>query len=378
MPQPKAGTPHLIRDCVLAVVASAISIGALSWLLASWYSGTWKPFDSGQDLPWEALGRIAIPLTALFAAIVGAVIAGHGQSAKLRELKNAEDANVTERFTNALDQLATENENVRIGGIYALERIGHDSERDRKTIVSILRTNLYRSEPKPTVTGSTSALIPTFTRTNEVEAALAIALMRLRRPGERDELASYLIQGMSIEGADLSEAYLVNRWFTGVYLAETSFRGSDCREASFQATIIYRADFRNASLQATRFLNADLTEADFRMADLREADFRGAMLDDVDFRGANLRGAKLTGGQLLKLKKPLNKWEAKARGIVVCKPLDPAPKAANSSPDRKTATTAKPKSAPSRPKRRTQSRPPSRPAQSRPKRRSQSRPPKVT
>ncbi|MDM7991511.1 pentapeptide repeat-containing protein [Arthrobacter sp. zg-Y877] len=305
-------------------MASAIVVGILSYLLASWYLGTWNPFENGQDLPWEALGRLAIPLTALLAAIVGAVIAGHGQSAKLRELKNAEDANVTARFTSSLDQLASDNENVRIGGIYALERIGHDSERDRKTIVSILRTNLFRPDPLPSfgisVTSSTSGPPPNHRLTEEVKKALGIALMRLRRPDERDELESYLIQDLNIEGADLGGAYLAKRHFTKVFLAETSFRGSDCRKANFFKAIAFRADFSRALLQGSIFHYTELIEANFRFANLRNADFAGADLQGVDLRGANIRDAKLTVEQLQSLQKPLNKWQARARGVEIVNP----------------------------------------------------------
>ena len=281
---PKAGR-SLVRDCILAITASAVAIGVLTFLLACWFLGTWWPFGKGADLPWEALGRLAIPLTALFAAIFGAVIAGHGQSAKLRELKNSEDANVTERFTSALEQLANENENVQIGGIYALERIGHDSERERKTIVSILRSNLLRTDP--ITTGAKSGQL---VRTKDVQAALTIAIIRLRHPGERDELESLLSDDMILEAADLSNTYAVEGSFDRMYLIQTSFRGGDYRRASFRSAILYRADFREANLERAYFRKADLEGAIFRKSDVRGARFVGAQLSGADFRLAMLDG----------------------------------------------------------------------------------------
>lgn len=281
---PKASR-SLVRDCILAITAGAVTIGVLTFLLACWFLGTWWPFGKGADLPWEALGRLAIPLTALLAAIFGAVIAGHGQSAKLRELKNSEDANVTERFTSALDQLASENENVQIGGIYALERIGHDSERDRKTIVSILRSNLLRTDP--ITTGAKSGQLR---RTKDVQAALTIAIIRLRHPGERDELESLLSDEMLLEAADLSGTYAAEGSFDRMYLIQTSFRGGDYRRASFQLAILYRANFSEAKLERANFRKADLEGAVFRKADVRGARFVGAELDGADFRLAMMDG----------------------------------------------------------------------------------------
>jgi len=48
------------------------------------------------------------------------------------------DGAVTERYTKAVGQLGDASSAVRVGGIYALERIGNDSDRDRGTILYVL------------------------------------------------------------------------------------------------------------------------------------------------------------------------------------------------------------------------------------------------
>jgi hypothetical protein len=48
------------------------------------------------------------------------------------------EGHVTDRYTSAVSQLGSDSPYVRVGGIYALERIGHDSHRDRKTIIYVL------------------------------------------------------------------------------------------------------------------------------------------------------------------------------------------------------------------------------------------------
>jgi hypothetical protein len=48
------------------------------------------------------------------------------------------ETQVTERYTRAVSQIGDDNLEVRIGGIYALERIGRDSSADRRTVVFVL------------------------------------------------------------------------------------------------------------------------------------------------------------------------------------------------------------------------------------------------
>src|SRR5258708_6137008 len=56
----------------------------------------------------------------------------------LRALELTEQGQVTDRYTKAVGQLGDESSPVRVGGIYALERIGHDSPKDRTTIIYVL------------------------------------------------------------------------------------------------------------------------------------------------------------------------------------------------------------------------------------------------
>src|SRR5215831_11265603 len=56
----------------------------------------------------------------------------------LRALELSEQGQVTDRYTKAVGQLGDQSSPVRVGGVYALERIGHDSTKDRTTIVYVL------------------------------------------------------------------------------------------------------------------------------------------------------------------------------------------------------------------------------------------------
>src|SRR5262249_48133896 len=62
------------------------------------------------------------------------------QTVRLSEktLRVSEDRQVTERFTRAVEQLGHPSLQVRLGGIYGLERIANDSPRDLWPVIDIL------------------------------------------------------------------------------------------------------------------------------------------------------------------------------------------------------------------------------------------------
>ena len=55
-----------------------------------------------------------------------------------RTYRLGREGQVTDRYTKAVGQLGDAKAPVRVGGIYALERIGNDSARDRDTIIWVL------------------------------------------------------------------------------------------------------------------------------------------------------------------------------------------------------------------------------------------------
>jgi len=65
------------------------------------------------------------------------------------QLAIAQQGQVTERFTRAIDQLGSERLDVRLGGIHALERIARDSPPDRSTIGEILTAYIRQRSPWP-------------------------------------------------------------------------------------------------------------------------------------------------------------------------------------------------------------------------------------
>jgi hypothetical protein len=64
-----------------------------------------------------------------------------------RTLQVNREGQITERFTRAIDQLGSKELEIRLGGIFALERIARDSERDHAPIMEVLTAYVRRHAP---------------------------------------------------------------------------------------------------------------------------------------------------------------------------------------------------------------------------------------
>src|SRR5271165_3065503 len=78
----------------------------------------------------NARGRLLTLGAGLFAA--GALVF------TARNFTLSREGQVTDRYTKAIEQLGSDKPDVRIGGIYALERVARDSARDHPTVMEVL------------------------------------------------------------------------------------------------------------------------------------------------------------------------------------------------------------------------------------------------
>ena len=60
----------------------------------------------------------------------------------------AEEGHITERFTKAIAQLGDKEMAIRLGGIYALERLAKDSETDHGPIMEVLTAYVREKAPR--------------------------------------------------------------------------------------------------------------------------------------------------------------------------------------------------------------------------------------
>ena len=201
----------------------------------------------------------------------------------------AREGQVTGRYVEAIKLLSSGNLTQRLGGIYALERIMHDSQRDRSTIVEVLAAFIRTSAPTAGKAaeageGTSQEAKPVL---EDAQAALTVIGRRpdgwtpsepnLRRTG----LQGAVFRGANLRGADLWDADLRGADFCGAHLQGAHLHGADLRGADFWRAHLQGAHLHGANLHGADFRDADLQGADLRDADLQDANLTGAHLDRV-------------------------------------------------------------------------------------------------
>ncbi|MFG3255268.1 pentapeptide repeat-containing protein [Streptomyces sp. NPDC048172] len=191
----------------------------------------------------------------------------------------SKEGQITDRYTAAVENLGDKKVDVRLGGVYALQRIMQDSTRDHTTIANVLSAYARTYDDKSWKKGQDSDALPV-----DVQAALTVLATR---DISHDKSFTLNLKSAQLPNADL-----------------TVPNGSD-REVGSRARL--RGKVGTAQLQHADLRGADLSgaalDADLRDADLSGAKLRGAKLHadlrDADLRGANLNEADLSDTKLL-------------------------------------------------------------------------------
>jgi uncharacterized protein YjbI with pentapeptide repeats len=213
-----------------------------------------------------------------------------------------EQGQVTDRYTKAIDQLGNDKLDVRIGGIYALERIARDSPRDHPTVIEVLAAFVrdHSHEQWPEAAADQPGTDPPQRKTRpDMQAAVTVIGRRDRQQDRQNiNLSGSDLTGASFEKADLNGVEL-----TGANLTRAWLRGANVFEplltgANLTGAWLREAKLTFAHLYGANFTGANLTGADLSHADLGRADFTRANLTSVNLTEANLTLAKLIDADL--------------------------------------------------------------------------------
>ncbi|NGO75789.1 pentapeptide repeat-containing protein [Streptomyces sp. YC504] len=207
------------------------------------------------------------------------------QEAQKRDRRQAElarEGQVTGRYVDAIKLLASDKLPERLGGIYALERIMHDSNRDLANIIEVLTAYIRAQEdddherPKP-----------------DTHAALTVVA---RRPEGKKHVIT--LGGTNLKFTILQQPSFRYAVLTVADLSDISWFGADLRSANLGTADLRRAHLEEADLMDAVLIEARLDHADLRKARLEGADLRGAHLQDANLQEADLLGAALHGADL--------------------------------------------------------------------------------
>jgi hypothetical protein len=229
-----------------------------------------------------------------------------------RTVEISQEGQITERFTRAIEQLGSEKLEIRLGGIYALERIARDSEKDHWTIMEVLTAFVRENAPwRPEEAAPQPAEPPPLRA--DIQAILTVIGRRTRtyRNGEvwpldlrRTDLRNANLRLAHLEGAHFWEGHL-----EGADLMFAHLEGADLWKARLEGASLSQADLRGAYLWQAHLEGADLGKARLEWARLWDAHLETATLAEArldmaevfraHLEGANLWGTSLGGAKLI-------------------------------------------------------------------------------
>lgn len=276
---------------VAVVLILLICIGVPAWLFLRWYIEPKTP-----ELRKEVLTLLLQTLGGV-AFVLGGWFTWQQLINSREELRTTQQGQITERFTRAIEQLGKSDDEssgtpkggsiakggvavatdknlaIRLGGIYALERISRDSEADYPAVMEVLTA--YVRQHAMWAEGAPPAMMKP-----DVQAILTVLGRRKLSYGQGES------QRLDLSATDLRGAALINANLTGIILSLAHMDEANLNGARLDAAQLKDARLNGSFLNRTVLRGADLSGANLNGAHVTGADFSGADLTSVDLRGA--------------------------------------------------------------------------------------------
>lgn len=323
---PESGAPEVnplqATDWMAMTALVVIGVaGLIGWWLLSVADQATGPAHVTAQLDAT---RIALAAGGGAGASVGLLLAFRRQQhqEKATQLANldAVERRITERYTAAIEQLGSDKPDIRIGGIYALERLANDSPGDHPTIIDVLCT-FIREHTRHGSSGDMDAVlaawmaVPAQRQHDESKQALPAADVQAaltvvgRRRAAYDvrpiDLTSANLSGANLVGANLSEAIL-----TDAFLVRGNLTNSNLTNADLASAHLRSVHLSGANLSGANLIGADMTGANLVRTNLSDAFMVGTYLMGAYLTSANLTDANLTDADLrgIVYRRSMTRW----------------------------------------------------------------------
>jgi hypothetical protein len=218
-----------------------------------------------------------------------------------KSLQSAEDKQITERFSKAVELLSEGDKfEARIGGIYLLERVARDSPEDHPTVMEVLTAFIREQCPISKPCNGANEDDKEFLKVRaDIQAALTVI--------GRRESANDKNTRLNLNGADLSNAYLYKADLKRANLVETNLKRANLIEADLNEANLPLANLSEASLERANLSNTDLCLTDLSKANLSHANLSNTSLSTADLSGVILTGIRNFSPEQIKSAK---NWES--------------------------------------------------------------------
>jgi hypothetical protein len=199
---------------------------------------------------------------------------------------------ITESFTKAVEQLGSDKLEVRLGGIYSLERISKESPDDYWTVMEILTAFVReRARWKEPDAGDSETMARQMPST-DIAAVLAVVVRRpeTEQQRERDNGWRLDLRETDLRGANLG--------VVSPFYGDTVQLGVIERFPHLEGAYLFDAHLEGANLSDTRLEGAFLSGAHLEDAFLDGTHLEGTFLNETHLKAAYLKSAHLEGANL--------------------------------------------------------------------------------
>jgi uncharacterized protein YjbI with pentapeptide repeats len=321
------------RLLLIFAIAGIVGVPLAIWKVPQWQVGN-------APLTVEEKARIDAETSARVTLIQGiggllvfttAAVSWLNLKATQRNVLVAEEKQVTERFSKAVEMLSNESIYTCLGGIYALERIAKDSAKDHWQIMEILTafvrekarlpddqkpfhiTDYYATQEDRfdeygydysaeeewdgiTRTPNESYIYPTpvdiqavltalgrriRTHENGKQHRLDLSRTDLRGVVLTGDLVEVNLEGANLEGVKLKDVEMAGVNLTGANLELAKFEKADLQGGNLKDARLHWAKFISTKFCGANLIDVDFTEASFQTSDLSQADLTKANFSDA-------------------------------------------------------------------------------------------------
>jgi hypothetical protein len=217
------------------------------------------------------------------------------------QLQINKEQQITDRFSQTIGNLGSDKLEVRLGGIYALERLGRQSPSEYWMTIEILTAFVRERStltPEPSPPLGVGVDLPKQHRKpsvpcipTDVQAVMTVLSRRDLSQDRQDRPIE--LRGSNLRAADLNGIEL-----SGADLWKVNLREAQLWQAKLAGASLGRANLSDASLWQADLEGAYLWKANLEGANLSEANLESANLEDANLKAANLHQTNLIAADL--------------------------------------------------------------------------------
>ncbi|SDH91712.1 Pentapeptide repeat-containing protein [Actinokineospora alba] len=259
---------------IAAAIVAGVTWGSTSWLLSEAIRAT-DPAAARVDAIKTGLS-IGAATAGIFALLLAVRRQWHQEAAAADLSHDAGEKRITEQYTKAVEQLGSDKAHVRLGGLYALERVAQNNPAQRQTIVNVLCAYLrmpYTLPGEPLDDCADNDVISLYNERIQ-EREVRLAAQRLLKQHLTPQPEDMFWEEIDL---DLTGAALINFQLVGAHVRTAMFTGASFHEGAYfiKTTFTFGPGFSGARFHSS----ANFVDCTFN---------RGGSFGDAQFSGMTL------------------------------------------------------------------------------------------